>query len=147
MRPTTHADYSLRVPIYLGIEYETSRLLTMKDLAQAYAISQHHLRIVVHKLAKLGFVQTTQGKGGGSHLARSPERIGVGEVVRGTEPDFHIVECFGPTADGCRISLACTLQHMLAKAQRIFVTTLDRYTVADMIKQHHSVVRLQPIAA
>jgi Rrf2 family nitric oxide-sensitive transcriptional repressor len=147
MRLTTHTDYSLRVLIYLGAQHESGRLATVKDLAMAYGISQHHLRMVMHKLAKLGFVQTIQGKGGGCRLARAPERIGVGEVVRGTEPDFHIVECFAPNAGDCRITRACTLKHMLAEAQRNFLATLDRYTVADMIKQRRSVVRLLRIAA
>ena len=147
MQLTSHTDYSLRVLIYLGTLHASGRLATTKDLADAYRISRHHLRAVMHQLARLGFVETMQGRAGGCRLARAPEQIGVGEVVRSTEPNFNIVECFSPSTNSCRITRACALKHILAEAQRSFLATLDRYTLADLVKQRRSVIRLLGIAA
>jgi Rrf2 family transcriptional regulator, nitric oxide-sensitive transcriptional repressor len=53
--------------------------------------------------------------------------------VRRTEPDFHLVECFDRENDTCPITPACMLKNVLAEAQKNFLATLDRYTLADFL--------------
>ena len=61
MRLTQFTDYSLRVLIYLGLH--SQKRVTIDELTEAYAVSRHHIRSVVHKLSKLGYIESTQGKG------------------------------------------------------------------------------------
>ena len=131
MRLTQFSDYSLRTLLYLGAHQE--RLVSVGEVARAYRISYHHLVKVAGMLAELGLVEATRGRGGGLRLARAPEAINVGWVVRHTESDFHLVECFDPTTDTCPITPACMLKNVLQEARNTFLSTLDKYTLGDLL--------------
>jgi len=142
MRLTNFTDYSLRVLIYLGAHRDEERLATIHDIAKAYGISENHLMKVVHHLAKEGYVETTRGKGGGMRLARPPERINIGAVVRGTEEDFALVECFQAGNRNCPIIPACVLPPILNRALRAFFKELDGQTLAELLRPQASLVRI-----
>ena len=131
MRLTTFSDYAFRVLIYLG---STQGLATIADIANAYGISENHLMKVVHQLSRLGYIETVRGKGGGMRLARPPREIRVGEVLRATEDGFDLVECMGEGESDCRIVRACVLKGALGEAIAAFLGTLDRYTLADLVR-------------
>ncbi len=132
MQLTRYSDYALRILMYLSMK-EGEGPATISDIAEFYGISRNHLVKIVHRLGQLGFVTTTRGKGGGLKLARSAAQIGIGEVVRQTEANFDIVECFDAQANTCRLTPICHLKTMLAAAQRQFLNELDTYTLADAI--------------
>ncbi len=130
MRLTAFTDYTLRTLIYLGLRPE--KLVTIADIATAYDISVNHLMKVLHRLAQTGDIVTVRGQHGGLRLARAPETINLGEVVRRTEPDFEMVSCFGE-AQRCTIQDCCVLQQAIGGALQAFLEVLDRYTLADLI--------------
>jgi Rrf2 family nitric oxide-sensitive transcriptional repressor len=130
MRLTTLSDYSLRVLMFLAAKPD--RLATIEEIARAYGISENHLMKVVHRLAQNGFVETVRGRGGGLRLKGTTENIRLGAVVRAVEEDFRLVECFG--ADGtCRITEVCRLKRVLNQALGAFLSTLDAWTLADLV--------------
>jgi Rrf2 family nitric oxide-sensitive transcriptional repressor len=132
MRLTMYTDYSLRVLLYLaGHEDE---LVTITELADFYQISRNHLVKVVHNLGLSGYILTTRGRNGGIKLARPAKEILVGDVVRATEPDFDLLECFNPATDQCTITRSCSLKSVLFNAQATFLGVLDKYTIADVVK-------------
>lgn len=135
MRLTIFTDYTLRVLIYLGVHRHEDRLTTTSDIATAYGISENHLTKIVHHLAKQGYVKTTRGKGGGMRLARAPEQVNLGDVVRGAEEDLVIVECFQKNNTACPIHSSCALAEILAQAIRAFFDKLDSHTLADLLVQ------------
>ncbi len=131
MRLSTFSDYGLRVLMYLGAR--TDRLTTIAEIAEYHAISENHLMKVVHQLARGGFIETVRGKHGGMRLARAPRAVTVGEVLRYTETDFALVECLGAQS-GCRIESACQLRGVLDEALGALFAVLDRYTLADLLR-------------
>lgn len=132
MHLTQHTDYSLRVLIYTA--QHPDRLATISEMAGFYRISRNHLVKVVHNLAKAGFVVTAQGRNGGVRLARDAARISIGEVVRRTEPHFHLVECLDPGKNRCAVTPSCALGEMLARANAVFLAELDRYSLVEAMR-------------
>jgi Rrf2 family nitric oxide-sensitive transcriptional repressor len=129
MQLTQYSDYALRTLIYLAIRDDN---VTITEIAEDYKISRNHLVKVVHNLGKLGYITTLRGRNGGLRLAMPPEAINIGEVVRRTEPNFNLVECFDRENNACVITPACRLMGVLGEAFRAFTTVLDQYTLADM---------------
>ena len=107
MHLTLHADFSLRVLLYLAAR--PGKPTSTQEMADAYGISKHHLVRVVQTLAGQGFVEVRPGRSGGVLLAREPKDIGVGKVLRAAEPDFKLVECFDRETNACPIAPACGL--------------------------------------
>jgi len=133
MRLTRFSDYALRVLIHLGLK--DGRQASIREIAEAYDISEAHLMKVVHGLAGLGYVATSRGRGGGLRLARPAKAICIGAVVRDTEDDMALAECF-TSGNTCPIAGPCRLQGMLREALEGFLAVLDRYTLEDLILPH-----------
>lgn len=129
---TLHADYSLRVLLYLA-EHRDS-LATTEEISRFYGISRNHLVRVVQTLNAHSFVKVSTGRGGGVSLARDPSEINIGQVVRKAEPGFRVVECFDPETNTCTIVSDCRLRGVLYQALESFLKVLDSYTLADLVR-------------
>ena len=130
MRLTNFSDYALRVLMFAAAQ--TDRLITIEETAEVYGVSRAHLMKVVNQLTRAGFLKAVRGRLGGLMLARPPEQINLGDVLRATEPDFALVECF--TTDSlCLLTPRCRLRGILHEALAAFTGTVDRYTLADLI--------------
>jgi len=130
MRLTDFSDYSLRLLMYAAVRAD--QLVTIEETAQVYGISRAHLMKVANQLTRAGFLKAVRGRSGGLALAMRPERIGLGDVLRATEPDFALVECFR-TDNRCLITPRCRLRGVLKEALSAFSDTLDRYTLSDLL--------------
>lgn len=144
MRLTKQTDYSLRVLIYLGTS--DGEPATIEQVAGAYSISKNHLMKVVNHLATRGFIETQRGRGGGFRLVRDPASISLGNVVRTTESDFALVECFEPVSNPCVIQETCRLRVVLNEALEAWLSILDRYTLADLIEPRSHLSQLLQIS-
>ncbi len=143
MQLTLHTDFALRVLIFLSQKREG--LATITEIADFYQISRNHLVKVVHHLAGSGFIKTTRGKHGGMELARVPELISIGDVVRHMEPNFDIVECFDTSNPSCVVSPACALKSVLYQAGNEFLGVLDRFTLADALEPSEATSQIFPL--
>ncbi|PFH86447.1 MULTISPECIES: RrF2 family transcriptional regulator [unclassified Bacillus (in: firmicutes)] len=134
MRLTTYSDYSLRVLIFLSSE-PGEKLVNIKDIAEAYDISKNHLMKIIYNLGKMGYIETIRGRNGGIRLAKLPSEINIGEIIRKTEEDFNIVECF-EHGNTCVITPVCSLKHIFNNALEQFLKVLDQYTLDDIVKNN-----------
>ena len=94
MHLTQFSDYSLRVAIYLAAHPDEP--VSVEEISRSYGISRNHLTKVVRRLTDLGILASTRGRSGGFRLAKRPDEINIGWLVRQTEPHFHIGECLDP---------------------------------------------------
>lgn len=138
MRLTTFSDYALRVLMYAAAAGD--RLITIEETAKVYNVSRAHLMKVVNILTRAGYLKGIRRRSGGFMLAKPPESINLGAVVRATEPDFALVECFA-TGNQCVITKRCQLPEVLNEALNAFIHTLDRYTLADIMLTRRDFVR------
>ncbi len=130
MKLTLYTDYSLRALMYLGMNED--KKVQIDDIAGFYNISRNHLTKVVHHLAKLEYIKTVRGRGGGIMLNCRPEEINVGEVVRRTEDNFHMAECFSENNE-CILTPVCGLRFVLNDALKAYLAELDKHTLRDII--------------
>ena len=135
MRLTGYTDYSLRVLMYLGARPD--RLASVAEISRAYGVSQNHLMKGVNGLGRLGYVASSRGRTGGIRLAKAPDQIWIGQVVRETEDGFDLVDCHR-----CVISSACGFASVLDVALAAFMRVLDGYTLADLLNRRTNIARI-----
>ena len=127
MQLTRYTDFSLRVLIYLAVNTSAPRT-TVSEISERFDIPRNHLVKIVHQLGQKGYLLTRRGKGGGIALARDPDQINIGGVIRDMEPNLNVVDCEQPA---CPILPVCGLRGAMNEARDAFLAVLDRYTVAD----------------
>lgn len=130
MRLTSFSDYALRMLMFAASR--SGQPFTIESAARAFGVSRPHLNKVANTLTRGGFLTAMRGRSGGLLLARPPASIRIGDVVRLTEPDFAVVECYA-TGNQCVLTGACKLSGMMGEAISAFQAALDRYTLADII--------------
>jgi Rrf2 family transcriptional regulator, nitric oxide-sensitive transcriptional repressor len=131
MRLTKFSDYALRVLLYAA-SCDRRRLVTIEDTATLYGISRAHLKKVVRLLIREGYLEGMRGRTGGFRLALPPERINLGAVLRSTEPDFEMVECFS-AENACRLSRQCRLPRLINEGLVAMIAVFDAHTLADIL--------------
>jgi Rrf2 family nitric oxide-sensitive transcriptional repressor len=131
MRLAEYTDYTLRVLMYCAAN--TDRLVTIAEIAQAHGLSKNHLMKIVSDLARQGLVETTRGRGGGIRLVKPPSKIRIGDVVRASETDFRLVECFDPDTSTCSISASCRTKGLFGRALAAYFRELDSASLEDMV--------------
>lgn len=131
MQLSLHADYGLRVLLYLGSH--PGEIVATQEISDAYRISKNHLVRVMQTLGEHGYIKVLPGRSGGVTLAKDPSEIRLGDVVRDAEPNLHLVECFEPETNTCPIIGVCSLKSHLVRALDAFIAELNKYTLADLL--------------
>lgn len=131
MQLSLHADYGLRVLLYLGTH--PGEVVATQQISDAYGISKNHLVRVMQTLGDAGLIHVIPGRSGGVKLAKDPSTIRLGEVVRVAEPNLHILECFDEATNTCPIIDVCGLKAPLYKALEAFIGELNKHTLADLL--------------
>jgi Rrf2 family nitric oxide-sensitive transcriptional repressor len=145
MRLTVYTDYALRLLMYLALKED--ELVTIEEVAESYGISKNHLMKVTHQLGVGGYIETIRGRHGGLRLAKPAKEIGLGDVVRYTEPDFAIVMCLEPVDSDCAILPHCVLRRALERARDAFMRILDEYTLKDLVRPRSALRAVLTIAS
>lgn len=138
MQLTRHTDFSLRVLIYLSL-IENEELATISEISEHFDIRRNHLTKVVNHLSQEDFIKTIRGKNGGIRLAKQTNEINIGKVVRAMEMNMEIIDCSKPV---CPLTGFCDLKGILNEAQQAFLSTLDKYTLADLNNQPQQIKNL-----
>jgi len=135
-------DLALRTLIRLSAEPD--RHLSTEVLGRELQVSRHHLQKVVQSLTDAGFLRTIRGVKGGVMLAKRPDAIRVGEVVRHQEREQAIAECFREGGN-CTLVPCCRLKGVLRGAREAFFRHLDKVTLADCMTSATDVLALAEV--
>ena len=130
MRLMGFTDYALRLLMYAAAH--DGRLVTIEEACEVFNISRGHLKKVANTLTRAGYLKAVRGRSGGLKLAQAPNKIRLGDVIRSTEPDFAMAECFAP-GNECIITRYCRLRGILHEGLDAFHAVLDKYTLADLM--------------
>ena len=130
MRLAESTDYTLMVLMYCA--HHPQRLVTIGELADHHRLSKNHLMKIVNDLSRQSVIETTRGRGGGLRLLKSPADIRIGDVVRASETDFRLVECFDAATNACTLSPSCRLKQVFDSALQAYFKELDGATLADI---------------
>lgn len=136
VRLTVHADYALRVLMYLAVA--PGRRASAREIAEAFHVSPHHLSKVAQRLVRTGMLTSSSGRNGGLELAVEPREITLGAIVRAAEDDMAIVECLGHTRY-CRVAGVCGARSIFSDAVDAFMAALDGQTLETVLRNREGV--------
>jgi Rrf2 family nitric oxide-sensitive transcriptional repressor len=137
---TRFSDYALRVLMFAALH--RAKPFSINDVAQRYGLSKNHLAKVINRLVQTGHLQARRGRRGGVWLGRNPSEIRIGSLIRLTENNSPLVECFSNGSNRCRLTPACRLKGALANAVEAFYASLDEQTLADLVDNGAALRRL-----
>lgn len=140
MRLTRQTNYAMRMLMYCAANGED--LSRVADIAKSYSVSELFLFKILQPLAKGGLVQTIRGRNGGVKLARSAKEISLLDVVKVTEDNFAMAECFENDAAECPLVNSCALNSALRKALNAFFDVLAEHSIDDLVKARTDINRL-----
>ncbi|MBY0346175.1 MAG: Rrf2 family transcriptional regulator [Neisseriaceae bacterium] len=135
MQLTQFTDLGLRVLMYLS-KKAPDQVVTINEISAAFGVSRHNLVKVVHFLSQKDYLITVRGKGGGLDLAKNPVDYPLGSIIRLLEQGFELVSCTSPP---CPLKQSCELKNILKQALNAFFEVLDRYTLADLVRNQTEV--------
>ncbi|MFH1657266.1 MAG: Rrf2 family transcriptional regulator [bacterium] len=133
MKFSSKSQYGLRAMAYLADLYEEGKAYPLKIIAQEEKISFTYLEKIIGELEKEGIVKSKKGMKGGYYLARRPEKITVGEIIRPLEGIMNSVECLN--SGRCSRLKTCRTRGAWKKIYDSLNTTLDSITLIDLIKK------------
>ena len=132
MRLTKQTNYAVRILMYCAANSDA--LSRIPEIAQVYGVSETFLFKSLKPIADNGYVDSVRGRNGGIKLAKPPEDITLFDIVRITEDNFSMADCFDNGITNCPLVDACTLNSVWSEALTAFFTVLKNYTIADLIK-------------
>lgn len=130
MRLTRQTNYAIRILMYCASN--EGRLSRIPDIAAAYTVSELFLFKILQPLVEAKLVETVRGRNGGVRLGRAADQINLFDVVRVTEENFSMAECFDSDTAECPLIDSCNLNAALREALNAFFTVLASHTIADL---------------
>lgn len=130
MQLNRKTDYAFRTLIFLALQQE---LTNIDSIANRFAIARDHLTKIISRLAKLNYIITIRGKGGGLKLNPNTLKLSLAEIAIQFESSFKMIDCEKPI---CPINGVCRLNGILEEASHTFLATLEKYTLSDLLPKN-----------
>ena len=134
MHITYKGDYALKTILDLALHYGESPV-TIHELAERADIPVKFLEQILLDLKRGGFVVSRRGKVGGYFLARVPNQIKLGEVIRYIDGPIEPVACVDRKYRGCDDIAGCILRHIWEEVARSTARIVDNITFEDLVKK------------
>lgn len=133
LKISTKSQYGLRAMVYLA-KYK-DKICPLKSISKEEGISFDYLEKIISQLEKAGLVKAKRGAQGGYFLARSPQKIKVGQIIKTLEGKMALVLCLAEEKRFCcPREKRCLTKNLWKKIQDILNSTLDSITLKDLMK-------------
>ena len=135
MKITYKGDYSLKAVLSLALHYNKG-VLPIQELAKKGDIPFKFLEQILLTLKKGGFVDSKRGIDGGYFLAKPPETITVGDVIRFIEGPIEPVACANKNKyDKCRDFPYCVFKDIWSNVYTATSLVVDTITFAELVRR------------
>lgn len=134
MHITYKGDYALKAVLDLALHYDGG-VSTIHEIARRTDAPVKFLEQVLLDLKRGGFVESRRGKVGGYLLARPPEKIKLGEVVRFIDGPVEPIACLGPKYLGCKDTYRCVFREIWQDVGRATSKIIDNLAFEDLAKR------------
>ena len=129
--------YALKALITMAEQYDSRTPLLISDIAAKDKMPKKFLELILLELKNKGFLMSKKGKGGGYFLARSPEKISLGGVIRTLEGPLAPLPCVSQTAyrkcDECEDEKTCGLRMVMQEVRDATAQILDGASLQDVL--------------
>jgi len=129
MKISKKAQYGLRAMVYLAKYFSENKVCSIKEISEKEDIPFPFLEKIISELEKAGLVKAKRGVQGGYFLAKEPQRITAGEIIRVLE-NTVLVSCLG-----CQMARICSAKNVWEKVRDSLDSTLDSMTLADLVSK------------
>ena len=130
------AKYAMRALLYLA-QAKSEEPVGIAEIAAKQAVPRKFLELILLELKRNGFVQSFRGKHGGYALAKSPEDIHFGEVIRLIDGPLAALPCASLTAYrrcvDCEDEATCVIRRILKQVRDASSSILDRTSLSDVL--------------
>ena len=131
MKMSSKARYGLYVAVELAKRYSESEVVSVSLLAQCTGVTEKYLEQIIAMMKKADIVKSNRGASGGYKLARAPEEISVGEILRVLEDNLQIVDCIHKDcSNGCN----CVSRNLWVNLNRNINSYLDTISLQKLVE-------------
>lgn len=135
MKLSTKGRYGLRAVLDLAM-HTSEEAVSLSAIAERQGISISYLEQLIAKLKKAGIVNSIRGAQGGYVLAKPPEEISIGEVLRCLEGNLNPVDCAEiEKNNGCSSSQFCVTKYVWKRISDSINKTVDEMMLSELVEE------------
>ncbi|MGD8765080.1 MAG: Rrf2 family transcriptional regulator [Desulfobacteraceae bacterium] len=132
MKLSTRSRYGTRILVDLA-RHNDQGPVQIGEISKRQDISVKYLEQLIRPLKQANLVESVRGPKGGHMLAKNPEEITLGQIVRLFEGQSDLVECVS-NPEKCNMADDCQVRLAWRDATRVLYEKLDSTTIADLMR-------------
>ena len=135
MMISTKGRYALRIMVDVA-QHDGEMPVSVREIAQRQDISGKYMEQIISVLTRSGLLRSIRGAQGGYHLAKKPEAITVGMILRLTEGSLCPVACLETESNECERCDTCETLQVWKDLNDAINKVVDSVTIADLVARH-----------
>jgi Rrf2 family iron-sulfur cluster assembly transcriptional regulator len=132
MKLSTKTRYGTRILIELALQVNQGAISVSK-ISSNQNISVKYLEQILRTLRQANIVKSVRGPKGGHLLAKNPDKISLGQIVRLFEGQTDLVNCIS-SPENCAMAAECLVRDAWQDATSILYKKLDNISIASLIQ-------------
>lgn len=140
MRLTTKSRYGTRLILDVAV-HGKEKPVPLSDVSKRQNISLKYLEQLTRKLKKAKIISSHRGPFGGHMLAKKPDKISIGDIVRTLEESTAITDCAENEKKLCGICNKagdCLSRWVWVEASKAMFDRLDKITIENLLNFSNS---------